>query len=328
MLAEVGSSKSDIGFCNLLLQPIFLAGPTGVGKSALAVELAREVKGEIIGADALQVYSGLSILTAQPEQKLLEQIPHHLIGHIPAEENYHVWRYRLEACREIGNILRRGRIPIVVGGAGLYFRALIQGLDPLPASNLSLRRELEQLSLEKLLERLDRVDPHAGNKVDIRNRRRVLRAVEICELSGKPLGVFRTNSRQIISTQAQAFVLVRAREELYGRIVHRVCQMWERGVVGEVAGMRNRMGRTASQAIGLREIVACIDGEMNERQCRDAICAATYRYAKRQLAWFRSRTDFVPLYLSQGSSSSARDMVEMIARKVKEYLELGLRRPS
>jgi tRNA dimethylallyltransferase len=313
LLVEPESSKNNVRLSNLLPQPIFLAGPTGVGKSALAVELAREVQGEIIGADALQVYSGISILTAQPDPKLLEQVPHHLIGHIPAEENYHVWRYRSEACKEITNILQRGRIPIVVGGTGLYFRALIQGLDSLPASNLFLRGELEQLSLEMLLERLDRVDPHAGKRVDVRNRRRVLRAVEICELSGKPLGVFRTNSRQVIANQA--FVLVRAREELYGRIVDRVCHMWERGVVREVVGMRGRIGKTASQAIGLREIVAWIDGETNEMQCRGAICAATYRYAKRQLAWFRSRTNFASLYLSQGSSMSA--VVETIAAEVR-----------
>jgi tRNA dimethylallyltransferase len=189
---------------------------------------------------------------------------------------------------------------------------LIQGLDPLPASNLALRSELEQLSLEVLLERLNKVDPHASKRVDARNRRRVLRAVEICELSGKPLGSFRTNNRQVIATQA--FVLVRAREELYRRIVGRVHHMWEQGVVREVGEMRGRIGRTASQAIGLREIVAWIDGESNEVQCRGAICTATYRCARRQLTWFKSQTTFSPLCLSQYNSMHA--VVEAIAAKV------------
>jgi len=306
-------SQNNVGLGNPLSpRPVFLAGPTGAGKSALAVELAHKIQGEIVGADAFQVYSGLSILTAQPDPKLLEQAPHHLIGHISAKEDYHAWRYQSEACEEITNILQRGKIPIVVGGTGLYFRALIQGLDPLPESNLSLRSELEKLSLEMLLERLDKVDPHAIEKVDVRNKRRVLRAVEICELSGKPLGVFRTNSRQVISTQA--FVLVRTREELYRRIAARVHYMWERGVVREVEGMRGRIGRTASQAIGLREIVAWIEGESSEAQCRSAICTTTYQYAKRQLAWFKNRTTFAPLCLSQESGMHAA--VEKIVAEV------------
>ncbi|ALJ56233.1 tRNA dimethylallyltransferase [Candidatus Xiphinematobacter sp. Idaho Grape] len=312
---EPKQPKNDVRLYSSLPQPIFLAGPTGVGKSALAVELARRIRGEIIGADAFQVYSGLSILTAQPDQTLLEQVPHHLIGHISAEEDYHAWRYRSEACEKITDILQRGRTPIVVGGTGLYFRALIQGLDPIPASNLVLRSELEQLSLEMLLERLDKADPHANKRVDIRNRRRVLRAVEICELSGKPLESFRTKSRRVIATRA--FVLVRAREELYRNIVGRVHHMWERGVVREVGGMRGQIGRTASQAIGLREIIAWLSGESNEVQCRGAICAVTYRCARRQLAWFKSWTTFTPLCLSQGNSMRA--VVERIAAETKTF---------
>lgn len=293
--------------------PIFIAGPTAIGKSEFAVELACKIQGEIISADALQVYSGLPILTAQPESELLARAPHHLVGHIPAEEDYHVWRYRLEACQKIADVLQRGKTPVIVGGSGLYFRALIQGFDPLPAHNLALRNELEQLSLNVLLKRLNKVDPHASERIDIYNRRRVLRAVEICELSGKPLTTFRTSNQQI--SAVQSLVLMCERKELYKRIVNRVHYMWEHGVIREITEMRSRIGKTASQAIGLREIIAWINGELTKAQCQNAICTATYRYAKRQLTWFRNQTTFAELCLPRASDVYA--VVEMIIAELR-----------
>lgn len=278
-------------------QPIYLAGPTAVGKSELAVELACRIQGEIVSVDAFQVYSGLPILTAQPDSKLLARVPHHLIGHISPEADYHIWRYQIEARQKIVDIFQRGKTPVIVGGSGLYFRALIQGLDPLPASSLPLRRELELLALDVLLERLHKIDPYAVARIDIHNRRRVLRAIEICELSGKSLKSFRTSSQKIFAIQA--LVLVRKREELYSRIVSRVHYMWEQGVAREIIRMQSQIGKTASQAIGLKEISAWIKGKLTKAECQNAICAATYRYAKRQLTWFKNQTTFVQLCLSQ-----------------------------
>ena len=267
-----------------------------MGKSEFAAELACRIHGEVVGADAFQIYAGLPLLTAQPGVDLLNRVPHHLIGCVAVEESYHVERYRQEASQRIAAILQRDKIPVVVGGTGLYFRALIQGLAPLPAADSELRRELEQLPLKALVERLIRADPHAIQRIDVRNPRRVLRAIEICELSGRPLEDFRSAKRP--TSALHGWVLIREREELRERIAANADRMWERGVVQEVAGIRHRTGATASRAIGFREILALLDGGLDEVQCREAIGAATRRYSKRQLTWFRGQTTFTTLNLS------------------------------
>lgn len=272
-----------------------------MGKSEFATELALRINGEIVGADAFQIYSGLLVLTAQPE--VGQPVPSHMVGCVGVREAYHVQRYRLDATRCIEDILQRGKVPVVVGGTGLYFRALIQGLDVLPPSDPLLRHELGQLSLSALLKRLNRADPTAGERIDIRNPRRVLRAIEICELSGRPLRDF-WSLKGPIAARCGLF-LMREREELDGRILANVNRMWERGVVREVEKIRYRVGPTASRAIGFHEILALLDGRITETQCRQAIYVETRRYSKRQLTWFRNQTRFALLNLSVFSSTQA-----------------------
>ncbi len=269
-----------------------------MGKSEFALELASQINGEIVGADAFQIYSGLRLLTSQPGREALSpgEIVHYMVACIEAQESYHVERFYQEASRRIEEILKRGKIPIVVGGTGLYFRALIQKLDPLPASDPLLRRELEQLSLSTLQERLIRIDPTAEERIDMRNPRRVLRAIEICELSKRPLKDFYSKKQPIGA--AHGWFLLREREELYQRISHNVTRMWQQGVVEEVKKIRDKIGQTASRAIGFREILAFLDGQITETQCQEKIVRATCHYAKRQLTWFRHQTTFTPLNLS------------------------------
>ncbi|PWU11271.1 MAG: tRNA (adenosine(37)-N6)-dimethylallyltransferase MiaA, partial [Verrucomicrobia bacterium] len=227
---------------------------------------------------------------------VLATVPHHMIGCIPVEEAYNAARYRKDALQQLQDILRRGKIPIVVGGTGLYFQALIQGFDPAPPSDPVLRKELEQLSLPTLQERLLRIDPNAVTEIDMRNPRRVLRAVEICELSGHPLKTFRSQRGPI--SAVRGWTLLRDREELHRRISVNVDHMWKKGVVQEVEAIRQRVGDTASRSIGFREILKFLDGKLSETECRKAICLATRRYAKRQLTWFRHQTTFKTLNLS------------------------------
>ncbi len=277
---------------------LFIAGPTAVGKTAIAVAVAEALGGEIVGADAFQIYAGLDLLSAKPPPEALARVPHHLIGCVPPGESFNAARYREAALAAMADILARGKTPIVVGGTGLYLRALIRGLDDAPPSDEALRTELAATPLPALLERLEKLDPVAAAAVDRRNRRRVTRALEVCLLTGKPFSSFR---RQWEETPDFAGVLLeRDRAELSERIDQRTAAMFREGVVEEVrAAIRSGgVGVTAAQMIGWREIGALLRGECGEAECMEAIRRATRRYAKRQLTWFRRETMLQPVSLS------------------------------
>lgn len=276
-----------------LVGPIYLVGPTGTGKSSLACELAQVIGAEIIGADAYQIYSGLEILTAQPSLEQRQQVPHHLVGCIPATKPFDVAEYHRLASSAIAETQARKSTPLVIGGTGLYIRSLIAGLSPTPPADLILREKLSHLSLCDLVERLRHIDPEALAVVDLKNRRRVERAIEICETSGKPLAQFR--DRDI--PDARGILLVRERADLHGRIAQNIAHMFSSGVVDEVQLARDA-GITASRAIGFREIGALLDGEISEAICKEKILIATRQYAKRQLTWFRHQSNFPTLNLT------------------------------
>lgn len=271
--------------------PIFLVGPTGVGKSSLACALAQTFNAEIVGADAFQVYAGIPILTAQPPAESRYEIPHHLMGCIPANDAFDVASYLNRAKCAIASIEERGKLPLVVGGTGLYIRALTDGLSPTPPSDPQLRQELESLTLDSLIQRLSAADPAALAMIDCKNPRRVIRAIEICILSGQPLAAFRKEPRR----QARGIILLRNREDLHARIGNNVQTMFSLGVLKEVRAIREHIGPTASRAIGFREITSILDGRLSLEAGIQAIALATRQYAKRQLTWFRNQTNFPEL---------------------------------
>jgi tRNA dimethylallyltransferase len=287
----------------------FIVGPTATGKSELAADLAREMDAEIVSADAFQIYRGLDLLTAKPDASTLAKAPHHLIGTTPLHEEMNAEKYRRVAPRAIDEINSRGRLAMVVGGSGLYIKALTHGLAPLPESDPKLREKLNAMSLDELRSKLAELDPEAVGKIDIKNRRRLVRALEICLLTGKPVSVVvaagadRGQPESVIPG-AGVFVF-RDREELYARINQRVEAMFEHGVVDEVRAAE-ATSATASQMIGLREIRELLDGRMSLSQCIAEIQQSTRRYAKRQLTWFRRQTSFSPLNLSLLSHNEAR----------------------
>src|ERR1700757_1957345 len=164
----------------------FLVGPTATGKSELAADVARKIGAEIVSADAFQVYRGLDLLTAKPDASTLAKAPHHLIGTAPLHEEMNAEKYRCAAMRAIDEINSRGRLAMVVGGSGLYIKALTHGFAPLPEADPILREQLNAMSLDELRSRLAQLDPEAGRTIDTKNRRRVVRALEICLLTGKP----------------------------------------------------------------------------------------------------------------------------------------------
>ena len=279
----------------------FIVGPTATGKSELAADVASEMGAEIVSADAFQVYRGLDLLTAKPDRSTVAKAPHHLIGTTPLHEEMNAEKYRCAASRVIGEIHSRGKLAIVVGGSGLYINALTHGLATLPEFDPKLREKLNAKSLDELRSQLTDLDPRGVQKIDMKNRRRVVRALEICLLSGQPASVVVSRvgdaARPGSTIPATGVFILRDREELYARINRRVEAMFENGVIEEVrAG--GEVSSTASQMIGFREIRQLLNGEMSISQCIAAIQQATRRYAKRQLTWLRRQTNFSPLNLS------------------------------
>ncbi len=289
----------------------YLVGPTASGKSEIAAEVARLLGGEIVGADAFQLYAGLDLLTAKPQPSLRRAVKHHLIGAIPIRETMDAERYRSAALAALGEIHARGRPAFVVGGSGMYIQALTHGLSLLPAANAALRARLEHCSEGELLVRLRGLDAKTAETIDARNKRRLIRAVEICLLSQRPVSELRQRTAPI--SRAPGVFLFRDRDDLYQRINERVLTMFAEGVVEEVRAVKNESA-TAAQTLGLAQIRELIAGRISEAECIAAIQQATRRYAKRQLTWFQRQTNFEPLNLSRTGSSEA---VEWIARKAR-----------
>ncbi len=269
--------------------PIIVAGPTGVGKTAFAVDLANRLDGEVIGADAYQVYRGMEILTGQPTREMLSAVPHHLIGFLTPAEAFDAARFATLARERISEVLSRGKVPIVTGGSGLYIKALTHGLVDVPPANLGLRAKLASLSPRQLHERLAEFDPAA--QIDFKNPRRVLRALEICILTGRPASEMRRAWGKKDAAGFRGLLLVRERAELQARIAGNVRTMFDRGVVAEV-GKIQAIGATAAMAIGLGDIRALRRGEITMDECIAAVTLSTCRYAKRQLTWFRNQFRF------------------------------------
>jgi tRNA dimethylallyltransferase len=294
----------------------FIVGPTATGKSELAADVAHEIGAEIVSADAFQIYRGLDVLTAKPDGSTRAKAPHHLIGTIPLRDEMNAEKYRRAASRAIDEINSRCKLAIIVGGSGLYIKALTHGLAPLPESDPNLREKLNAMSLDELSSQLFELDPETARKIDLKNRRRVVRALEICSLTGKlaseVVAGFGDSGRPGSSIPATGVFVFRDRQELYERINQRVEMMFERGVIEEVrsAGETNQ---TASQMIGLREIREFLAGKKSIPQCIAEIRQATRRYAKRQLTWFRRQTNFSPLNLS---SLTHKEAVKWISLRI------------
>jgi tRNA dimethylallyltransferase len=305
----------------------FIVGPTATGKSQIAADVAGELNAEVVGADAFQVYRGLDLLTAKPDPATLAKAPHHLIGTISPAEEMNAEKFRKLALPTIAEIHSRGKVAIVVGGSGLYIKALTHGLDCVPAADPDLRSRLNEMSLEDLQEWLRTIDPESAPKIDLKNRRRVVRALEICLRTGKPASGQRKGWQNVVASDvltgslppegaaapAHGVFVFCDREDLYRRINCRVERMFDAGVIEEVR-TAGAMSENASKMIGLPEIRELLDGKTTIGQCVEQIQRATRRYAKRQLTWFRRQTNFQPLNLSLLSTNEAVKGISQKAR--------------
>jgi tRNA dimethylallyltransferase len=307
----------------LVTRVFFIVGPTAAGKSELAADVAQKLGAEIVSADAFQIYRGLHLLSAKPAAETVAKAPHHLIGTISLSEEMNAEKFRQLATQTLKEIRSRGKRAIVAGGNGLYIKALTHGLATAPPGDPKLRAKLNELSLEDLQVKLRQLDPGTARNIDMKNRRRLTRALEIC-FAGRPMSTQRSwrsdtgvaaavaggSPRSAIA--ATGVFVFRERDELYGRINRRVEMMFEQGVIEEVRAT-DATSATASQMIGLREIRQLLAGEMSILQCVAAIQQATRRYAKRQLTWFRRQTNFLPLNLSLLSHDEAVTRISQLA---------------
>ncbi len=267
-----------------------IVGPTGVGKSALALAVAGQLPAEIVNADALQAYRRLEIGTGKPTSEERERVPHHLLDILDPSERYSAGEFARRAGDAIESIRRRGRLPIVVGGSGLYFRALRDGLCSVPAIPREVRQELEaNPSTEDLLVELRRVDPESAARCGPSDRRRILRALEVVRGTGRTLGQWwREDAGPLRPSSVIGLTL--PRPLLYDRIARRVDSMVDAGWESEVQGLLAegvKPEAPAFQAIGYRQWVSALAERQDRRETIAEIVRETRRYAKRQETWFR-----------------------------------------
>lgn len=289
-----------------------LAGPTAVGKTDLAIHVAQRLRTEIVGGDAFQLYQHLDILTGKPTPSQLAAVPHHLVGILPLTDLCDVHKYSLLARQTIAALNQRGIVPLVVGGTGFYLQGLEGVIPQLPPIDPALRAELNCRSIPDLLRDLETRDPVASNRIDRKNRRRLTRALEVSILSGKPFSSF---SQQKATDPAIArIVLQQTRSFLVERINRRVDEMFERGVVAEVAAVEE-IGPTACKAIGFQLIRSLLADLIDISSCREAIKQQTRHYAKRQMTWFRR-----PPYELVAADCSVEFLTQIFRRRMSEFM--------
>ncbi len=303
-----------------------IAGPTASGKTALAVELAKRFDGEIVSADSMQVYRGIHIASAAPDEAEKQGIRHHLIEFLDLNESLTVADYVRLADGVIADIHARGKLPIVAGGTGLYMDALTKGLRFVEeATDFSLRDELtarfDRSGGEEMLRRLAEFDPETAQRLHPNDKRRIIRAFEIYETTGKTLTEANEQSHPEIKKYdtLQIGLTCRNRELLYERINRRVDLMLEKGLLEEAAATLD-MPQTggAAQAIGHKELYPCLQGRISQEEAAENLKRATRRYAKRQLTWFRRNEQMQWIYTDETPDAAA--LAETHVMKWRERL--------
>src|SRR5436305_2532046 len=295
---------------------IAVVGATATGKSSLAIQLARALGGEIVNADSMQLYQGMDIGTAKEPESAWRGVPHHLLGIWPVTQAANVADYQKLARAAIDEITARGRVPVLAGGSGLYVRAALDDLD-FPGTDEAIRASLEQelarVGAAALHTRLARLDPAAAAAILPGNGRRIVRALEVIEISGRPFTA--TMPAFAENRPAVQIGLTLPRPELDQRIAARVDRMWQAGLAAEVrslAAQGLRDGRTASRALGYQQLLRYLDGEWTLDEARLETIKATRRFARRQESWFRRDPRVRWLDASQAAPALLGDALRQI----------------
>ena len=274
---------------------LVIVGPTAIGKTAAAIAIARKFSSEIISADSRQVYKELKIGTARPEANEQGGIPHHLLGHISIEKNYSVADFVQDAETCLNVLFNQHDMVVLAGGSGLYIDALCNGMDDLPESNPNIKKALnETLSdegIEKLQELLFQLDPEYYKQIDLNNPHRLIRAIEVCKISGKKYSELRSGRKKFQPFRIVKIGLHLPREVLYQRINERVLQMMQAGLLDEVKQLVPYRNLKALKTVGYSELFDFLGGTTTLETAIQLIQQNTRRYAKRQLTWFRKDPD-------------------------------------
>ena len=272
---------------------IAIAGPTASGKTKMAIDLAKQIDGEVISADSRYVYKGFNIASAKPTLEEQNGVPHHLIDIVEPEVDYTVADFYDDAREKIYEILERGKTPIVAGGTGLYFRVLLETYDlPRVEANPELRAELELREKEELLFELKTLDPNGYEKVKDANKRRIVRALEVTKILGKPFSEVSGEKEPEFDVEWK-MPIIKSREVLYDRINRRVDLMVEQGVIEETKSLLAKHGRIKNfvDTIGYKEILTYLDGQATLEEALEKLKQHSRNYAKRQLTWFRKNPE-------------------------------------
>ena len=274
---------------------IVLVGPTGVGKTALSVQLADEIPVEIISADSRQIYKYLNIGTAKPSDEILARIPHHFIDMLEPDENYSAGQFGLQAREVIEQIFQREKIPLIVGGSGLYLKALLDGFFEGDVRDErirnSLERRLEEEGSEPLYNDLVKLDKTAAAKIHPNNGQRIIRALEVCLTADAKFSDLQKKKLPDPDFTVLKFGINKPRSQLYADIDRRVDQMFENGLLAEVVGILERgfeKNLNSLNSVGYKEVIDYLEGNLDFETCVKLIKQNSRRYAKRQLTWFRA----------------------------------------
>ncbi|OUT61600.1 MAG: tRNA (adenosine(37)-N6)-dimethylallyltransferase MiaA [Rhodopirellula sp. TMED11] len=318
-LSESRSSLSEPDcWPGLIDNAMVITGATASGKSALAIELANRVDGELLSLDSIAVYKGMDIGTAKPTAQQRQLAVHHLIDLVEPDQDFSVAHYMQLAHQCVQDILDRGKVPIFVGGTPMFLKGILRGFDAGPPPDWEFRNAVEadvqQHGVEALMRRLQQVDPLSATRIEANDVRRIVRALEVAKSTGVPLSHRQTQfdvARP--AAECQVYSLQHPRPKLHQRINQRVEAMFQDGLVDEVRSLIEQYGtlsRTAGQAVGYREVIQWLDSDQDESDLREQVAIHTRQLAKRQETWFRSFTEITALTVNE--STSTDELIETI----------------
>lgn len=305
---------------------IIIAGPTGAGKSSVAVELALLINGEIISADSMQIYKEMNIGTNKSSEHEKKGVPHHLIDIVNPDESFTVAKFKKLAEQKLDEIKANGKIPIITGGTGLYIESIIRGLFNSKEPSQELKDELQSLLKEKglayLVDMLNNLDPDAAKEIDTKNSRRVIRALEIIKANNIKLSEIKKKTRETIyNDKYYLFVLTVKRKELYNRVEKRVDNMIQSGLINEVKGLLNKgynKELNSMQAIGYKEIMEFISGKIPQEQAIELIKKNTRNYVKRQETWFKRYKEAMWIDITGMQEKNVAEKIKIFLDKVEK----------
>ena len=298
---------------------IIIAGPTAVGKTKLAIELAKKFNSSIFSCDSRQFYRELNIGTAKPTENELQEVNHFFINNKSIHDHYSAGDYEKEIISKLNQYFKTNRIGFLVGGSGMYIDAVCKGLDQLP-KNIRIRKELNQqfldYGIEKIQQQLKDLDPNHYLKVDINNPQRIIRALEVCLITGKPYSSLLLNINKKRNFDCLKFLLHLKKDQLQSNINLRVDQMIDKGLIEEVKNLSDFKYLNALKTVGYKEIYEYLNGQIGKDVAIEKIKLNTKKYSKRQMTWFKKDSDY-----NWVENSSTKNSIRIIYNRINEMIK-------